>query len=76
MTKDARERFTLRVPESLFAEIKIKAKKQGVSVNALILQILWDWVNDQASAFMNLRRTRGSGHMNPEGFKERQRRWI
>lgn len=48
MTKDARERFTLRVPESLFAEIKIKAKKQGVSVNALILQILWDWVNDQA----------------------------
>jgi predicted HicB family RNase H-like nuclease len=49
MTKDARERFTLRVPEHLFTEIKAMAKKQGVSANALILQILWGWVNDQAS---------------------------
>jgi len=44
MNIDTRERFTLRIPKPLFFDMKIKAEEKGVSVNALILQILWDWV--------------------------------
>ena len=43
MTKDERVRFTFRLPKELFDNLKNEAKKQGTSVNALILQILWDW---------------------------------
>lgn len=47
MTKDERVRFTFRLPNDLFKKIKLEAHKQGFSVNALILQILWDWVDSQ-----------------------------
>lgn len=47
MTTDNRERFTLRLPGELFNQLKLKSENIGVSLNALILQILWDWVKEQ-----------------------------
>lgn len=49
MTKDT-VRFTFRLPERLLKQLKQEANKIGVSTNALILQILWDYVkkNDLA----------------------------
>lgn len=44
---DARERFTLRIPSALMLELKQTSANTGVSVNALILQILWDWLKRQ-----------------------------
>lgn len=44
MKIDTRERFTLRLPKTLFDQLKEEAYQQGHSVNALILQILWDWI--------------------------------
>ena len=49
MTKDDRIRFTLRLPNELLNKLKEEARRQGVSLNALILQILWDWAKRQAS---------------------------
>lgn len=34
---------TLRAPEALKEALRLEAKKRGISVNALILQILWGW---------------------------------
>lgn len=42
--KDDRARFTFRMPEKLLTQIKTESEALGVSVNALILQILWEWV--------------------------------
>ena len=47
MTNDDRCRFTLRTPRELFVHIEKDAEKFGISLNALILQILWDWVKRQ-----------------------------
>lgn len=44
MNNDERMRFTLRIPEKLFRMIQKKANAAGVSTNALILQILWQYV--------------------------------
>ena len=44
MTKDDRVRFTLRIPEKTYDAIKTQAKNGGMSVNALILNILREWV--------------------------------
>ena len=46
MTKDARGRFTFRLPAELLEKLKKEAKNKGVSLNALILQILWEWISD------------------------------
>lgn len=43
MTKDDRERFTFRIPGKLMRMLRREAKEKGVSLNALILQILWQW---------------------------------
>lgn len=43
--EDNRVRFTFRMPDTLFEELKRRAEKVGVSTNALILQILWDWAD-------------------------------
>lgn len=43
MTSENRKRFTFRIPSDLFELLQEKAKRTGVSTNALILQILWDW---------------------------------
>lgn len=47
MTNDTRERFTLRLPTSLYQILQTKADEFGVSLNALILQILWKWVKEE-----------------------------
>jgi len=39
---DKRARFTLRLPEKLLIEIGKEAVAYGVSINALILQALWE----------------------------------
>ena len=45
-TQDNRERFTLRMPKRLYEAIGEQATKTGVSLNALILHILWDWLKE------------------------------
>lgn len=47
MTSDTRERFTFRIPTTLMKLLREEAKNKGVSLNALILQILWDWVKEE-----------------------------
>ena len=44
MKKDTRARYTLRLPYNLFDSIGKKANELGQPINALILQILWDWL--------------------------------
>jgi predicted HicB family RNase H-like nuclease len=41
---DNRKRYTLRMPEELFQDLGSVAAAQGVSLNALILQALWEYV--------------------------------
>lgn len=36
-------RTGLRVPYNLNTRLILEAQKQGISKNALILQILWEW---------------------------------
>lgn len=45
-TQDNRERFTLRMPKRLYEAIGEQATETGVSLNALILHILWDWLKE------------------------------
>lgn len=47
MTRDTRIRFTFRIPEQLLSELKAEAENTGVSINALILQILWKWTGKE-----------------------------
>ncbi len=47
MVMDGRERFTFRIPSKLLSQIREHAGRIGVSVNALILQILWNWTREQ-----------------------------
>lgn len=44
MTKDARKRFTFRLPDKLYDKIKAEADEQGFSINALMLHILQEWI--------------------------------
>lgn len=41
--KDERCRFTLRLPKELFERIQFEAERKGLSMNSIILEILWDW---------------------------------
>lgn len=41
--KDERIRFTFRLPLELMERLRTEANKQGISLNAQILQILWEW---------------------------------
>ena len=50
MTKDTRERFTFRIPSALMQRIRDEAMQEGVSINALILKILWDWAENNKPA--------------------------
>lgn len=36
---------TLRLPDSLYKKMKKTAKARGMTLNALILNILWEFVN-------------------------------
>jgi len=46
----ARTRAGLRIPYELNTALILTAKTMGISKNALILQILWEWVNQQKGA--------------------------
>lgn len=48
MTNDSIKRFTLRLPYKLYSKLVKEANIKGVSLNSLILQILWDWENKTA----------------------------
>lgn len=39
--------MTVRAPDGLQEKLKHIAQKQGLTRNALILQILWEWVQEQ-----------------------------
>lgn len=41
-----RKRMGLSVPEHLYKKLRGKAKYEGKTMNALILQILWEWADD------------------------------
>ena len=41
--------MTTRAPEDLFKKLEKAAKKHGLTRNALILQILWKWVEEEKS---------------------------
>lgn len=42
MTKEA-ERFTLRLTGELKKQLDESRKHMGISLNALVVQVLWDW---------------------------------
>ena len=46
MTKEA-ERFTLRLTGELKEQLDESRKRMGVSLNALVVQILWDWIENR-----------------------------
>lgn len=43
------EKILIRAPRELKAVLKNESTRVGVSLNALILQILWTWVEEQRS---------------------------
>lgn len=47
MNKDDVSRFTFRLPKMLFDKLKEEAYTKGCSVNSLILQIIWEWFEQQ-----------------------------
>ena len=52
MKKDERLRYTLRLPKPLCNLVQDKAIYTGVATNALILQILWQWVKENNKDWM------------------------
>lgn len=46
MTK-ATERFTLRLTGELKEQLDESRKRMGISLNALVVQILWEWAGRQ-----------------------------
>ena len=56
MKKDARERFTLRLPSVLFSELQSNGEELGVSTNALILQILWNWMEQKENQDLKVKK--------------------
>lgn len=41
--------MTVRAPDKLQEALKKKAEEQGQTRNALILQILWEWMEKKAT---------------------------
>lgn len=41
--------MTVRPPDNLREKLRDTARERGYTLNQLILQILWEWVKDQAS---------------------------
>lgn len=37
-------KILIRAPKELKEFLKNRAKKRGITLNALVLQILWEWV--------------------------------
>lgn len=46
MTKEAK-RFTLRLTGELKEQLDESRKRMGISLNSLVVQILWDWAERQ-----------------------------
>lgn len=46
MNIDTRARYTLRLPDKLMDMLHKTAKESGLSVNALIVEILQEWMDD------------------------------
>lgn len=42
-----RKRYTFRMPEELYQIAKTKADRLGISMNALLLDILWEWKKNE-----------------------------
>lgn len=40
-------RFLINVPTTLRDELRTIAKAQGTTLNGLIRQILWDWIEER-----------------------------
>lgn len=36
--------YPLRVPEDLYRQLKQQAERRGISINALILNAIWDFI--------------------------------
>lgn len=47
--EDTRTRFTFRIPDPLLQKLKQESNEFGVSINALILQILWSWIKENTT---------------------------
>lgn len=47
MTNNEKVRFTFRMPNSLYEMLKNRADVLGISVNAMILQILWNHTENE-----------------------------
>lgn len=58
MTNDA-GRFTLRLTKELKQWLEDSAKRMGVSLNALVLQILWEWAKTIEEGGSDNERKRG-----------------
>ena len=39
----------VRPPDGLKDELQRRAQKMGITLNALVLQILWDWMKEDQS---------------------------
>ncbi len=52
MTKET-GRFTLRLTGELKEQLDESRKRMGVSLNALVVQILWEWVERQGKLNVN-----------------------
>ena len=46
MTKDT-ERLTLRMPKRLKKQLEACSVQMGISLNSLMVQLLWRWVQEQ-----------------------------
>lgn len=55
------ETITLRATKDLKEKLRMEAKKQGFTVNALVLQILWEWANSLKGDESNGTNKRGAG---------------
>lgn len=47
MKIDTRKRFTLRIPKELLDFVREEAKQKDICINAMILSILQDWIENQ-----------------------------
>lgn len=46
MTREV-SRFTLRINKNLKEQLEKTGNKMGISLNSLVVQILWDWVESR-----------------------------
>ena len=49
MTNDT-ARFTLRLPSELKERLTERSEKMGISLNSLVIQLLWQWLDERSQA--------------------------